>query len=75
MNRFSSAWQPSVTVPPGREQLEIHYTGLNFSAPGRCDSNIAWRPRNRLDGGRGHARGLLSKCAAGELSFSRHCWQ
>ena len=37
-NRFSSAWQASVTVPPGSRyqeiQLEIHFTGLNFSAPG-----------------------------------------
>ena len=32
-NRFSSAWQPSVTIPPGHEQLEIHYTALNFPAP------------------------------------------
>jgi signal transduction histidine kinase len=32
-NRFSSAWQPSVLVPPGHEQLEIHYTALNFPAP------------------------------------------
>ena len=44
MNRFSSAWQPSVTVPPGREQLEIHYTGLNFSAPGEV------RFKYRLEG-------------------------
>jgi signal transduction histidine kinase len=32
-NRFSPAWQPSVMVPPGHEQLEIHYTALNFPAP------------------------------------------
>jgi ligand-binding sensor domain-containing protein/signal transduction histidine kinase len=32
-NRFSSAWQPFVMVPPGHEQLEIHYTALNFPAP------------------------------------------
>jgi ligand-binding sensor domain-containing protein/signal transduction histidine kinase len=31
-NRFSSAWQSSVVVPPGHEQLEIHYTALNFPA-------------------------------------------
>jgi ligand-binding sensor domain-containing protein/signal transduction histidine kinase len=43
-NRFSSAWQPSVTVPPGHEQLEIHYTGLNFSAPGEV------RFKYRLEG-------------------------
>jgi ligand-binding sensor domain-containing protein/signal transduction histidine kinase len=43
-NRFSSVWQPSVTVPPGHEQLEIHYTGLNFSAPGEV------RFKYRLEG-------------------------
>ena len=43
-NRFSSAWQASVTVPPGHEQLEIHYTGLNFSAPGEV------RFKYRLEG-------------------------
>ena len=32
-NRFSSAWSRSLTIPAGSEQLEIHYTGLNFSAP------------------------------------------
>jgi ligand-binding sensor domain-containing protein/signal transduction histidine kinase len=32
-NLLSSAWQQSVVVPPGGEQLDIHYTGLNFSAP------------------------------------------
>jgi ligand-binding sensor domain-containing protein/signal transduction histidine kinase len=43
-NRFSSVWQPSVTVPPGHEQLEIRYTGLNFSAPGEV------RFKYRLEG-------------------------
>jgi ligand-binding sensor domain-containing protein/signal transduction histidine kinase len=32
-NRLDSAWSQSVIVPPGGERLEIHYTGLNFSAP------------------------------------------
>jgi signal transduction histidine kinase len=32
-NRLNSAWTPSVTIPPGGEELEIHYTALNFSAP------------------------------------------
>jgi ligand-binding sensor domain-containing protein/signal transduction histidine kinase len=32
-NRFSPAWSRSVTIPPGHEQLEIHYTALNFPAP------------------------------------------
>jgi len=32
-NRLDSAWTPSVTIPPGGEELEIHYTALNYSAP------------------------------------------
>jgi len=32
-NRLSSAWSQAVVVPPGAEQLEIHYTGLHFTAP------------------------------------------
>jgi ligand-binding sensor domain-containing protein/signal transduction histidine kinase len=32
-NPFSSAWRQSIIIPPGREQLEIDYAGLNFSAP------------------------------------------
>jgi ligand-binding sensor domain-containing protein/signal transduction histidine kinase len=32
-NRFSPAWLQSVMIPPGHEQLEIHYTALNFPAP------------------------------------------
>jgi ligand-binding sensor domain-containing protein/signal transduction histidine kinase len=32
-NRLDSAWQPSVIIPPGGEELEIHYTALNLSAP------------------------------------------
>jgi ligand-binding sensor domain-containing protein/signal transduction histidine kinase len=32
-NRLDSAWPQAVVIPPGREQLEIDYTALNFSAP------------------------------------------
>ena len=32
-NALSSAWSQTVVIPPGREQLEIDYTALNFSAP------------------------------------------
>ena len=32
-NRLGPAWRQSVMIPPGHEQLEIHYTALNFSAP------------------------------------------
>ena len=32
-NQLVSAWPSSITIPPGGEELEIHYTALNFSAP------------------------------------------
>jgi ligand-binding sensor domain-containing protein/signal transduction histidine kinase len=32
-NQLLSTWLPSITIPPGGEELEIHYTALNFSAP------------------------------------------
>ena len=32
-NALSSTWSQAVVIPPGREQLEIDYTALNFSAP------------------------------------------
>jgi signal transduction histidine kinase len=32
-NALSSTWSQTVVIPPGREQLEIDYTALNFSAP------------------------------------------
>jgi len=32
-NRLDSAWQQSIVISPGAEQLEIDYTALNFSAP------------------------------------------
>ena len=32
-NQLLSTWLPSITIPPGSEELEIHYTALSFSAP------------------------------------------
>jgi signal transduction histidine kinase/ligand-binding sensor domain-containing protein len=32
-NSLDSAWPFLIVVPPGSEELEIHYTALNFSAP------------------------------------------
>ena len=43
-NLLNSAWRQSVVVPPGGEQLDIHYTGLNFSAPDKV------RFKYRLEG-------------------------
>jgi signal transduction histidine kinase/streptogramin lyase len=43
-NLLDSTWQQSIVIPPGGEQLDIHYTGLNFSAPDEV------RFRYRLEG-------------------------
>jgi len=32
-NPLNSAWSPTIFIPPGREELDIGYTALNFSAP------------------------------------------
>jgi len=32
-NALNSAWSQAVVVPAGSDELEIHYTGLHFSAP------------------------------------------
>ncbi|HEU5396691.1 MAG TPA: histidine kinase, partial [Verrucomicrobiae bacterium] len=32
-NAFSATWPAAIVIPPGREQLEINFTALNFSAP------------------------------------------
>ncbi|HEY5298385.1 MAG TPA: two-component regulator propeller domain-containing protein [Verrucomicrobiae bacterium] len=32
-NRLNSAWPQAIVIPPGREQLEVDYTALDFSAP------------------------------------------
>ncbi|MGB7767995.1 MAG: two-component regulator propeller domain-containing protein [Verrucomicrobiia bacterium] len=34
-NRLNSAWRQSIVIPPGHDRLEIHYTGLDFSAPNK----------------------------------------
>jgi signal transduction histidine kinase/ligand-binding sensor domain-containing protein len=43
-NSLSSVWNGAVTLLPENEQLEIHFTGLNFSAPDHV------RFRYRLEG-------------------------
>lgn len=43
-NPLNSAWSSSITIPPGKEQLDISYTALSFSAP------QAVRFRYRLEG-------------------------
>lgn len=43
-NSINSAWNSPVTIPPGKEQLDISYTALNFSSP------EAVRFRYRLEG-------------------------
>jgi ligand-binding sensor domain-containing protein/signal transduction histidine kinase len=43
-NRLDSVWKQSIVIPPGHDRLEIHYTGLDFSAPNEV------RFRYRLEG-------------------------
>ena len=43
-NRLRAAWPRGVTMPAGKEWLEIHYTTLNLAAPDRA------RFRYRLEG-------------------------
>ena len=43
-NGLDSAWNSAITIPPGKEQLDISYTALSFSAP------QAVRFRYRLEG-------------------------
>ena len=41
---MSSVWRQSIIVPPGHDRFEIHYTGLDFTAPKEV------RFKYRLDG-------------------------
>jgi len=47
-NLLGSAWNAAVTLAPGNEQLEIHFTALSFSAPRGAASGA--RFKFRLDG-------------------------
>ena len=47
-NPLSSVWPEAVTLTPENEQLEIHFTALNFSAPRRA--RLAVQFRYRLEG-------------------------
>jgi ligand-binding sensor domain-containing protein/signal transduction histidine kinase len=44
-NPLDSAWSPAAIIPPGGEQLDIHYAALNFSSP----QNVHFK--YRLEGG------------------------
>lgn len=46
-NLLNSAWQQAITIPPGFERLEIHYTGLNFSAPNAVRFRYRLEPEGR----------------------------
>ena len=47
-NSLSSTWTDAVTLTPKNEQLEIHFTALDFSAPKR--TQLAVRFKYQLDG-------------------------
>ena len=50
-NSLNSLWTQPVTLAPGNQQLEIHFTALNFSAPKHAQ--LAVRFKYSLDEGRG----------------------
>jgi ligand-binding sensor domain-containing protein/signal transduction histidine kinase len=47
-NPLASVWPQAVSLTPANEQLEIHFTALNFSAPKRAQ--LAVRFKYRLEG-------------------------
>ncbi|HAO78386.1 MAG TPA: hypothetical protein DCQ92_05300 [Verrucomicrobia subdivision 3 bacterium] len=42
-NRLNSAWTSAVTLSPDNEQLDIHFTSLNFSAPKGAQLGVRFR--------------------------------
>jgi len=42
-NLLGSAWEAAVTLSPENEQLDIHFTSLNFSAPKRAASGARFK--------------------------------
>jgi signal transduction histidine kinase/ligand-binding sensor domain-containing protein len=42
-NRLSSAWTGAATLSPDNEQLDIHFTSLNFSAPKGAQLGVRFR--------------------------------
>ncbi len=73
-NRLSSAWAGAVTLAPGNEQLDVHFTCLNFSAPKRAGADVrfryqlAGRDKNWTDAG-GERVAHFPKLAPGQYQF------
>ncbi len=74
VNRLDSAWTQAVTLTPKNEQLDIHFTSLNFSAPKRAGLGVRFkfrlegRDKNWTDAGSERVA-HLTKLAAGEYVF------
>jgi len=73
-NPLSSAWPETVTLAPENEQLEIHFTALNFSAPKRAQLavrfkfQLAGRDKKTTDAG-GERVAHFGKLAPGNYVF------
>ena len=73
-NRLSSVWPGSVTLAPENEQLEIHFTALDFSAPKRAQLAVQFkfqmegRDKNPTDAG-GERVAHFSRLAPGHYVF------
>jgi signal transduction histidine kinase len=73
-NPLSSAWPDAITLTPENEQLEIHFTALNFSAPKRAQLAVRFeyqlegRDKKFTDIG-GERVAQISKLAPGDYYF------
>jgi ligand-binding sensor domain-containing protein/signal transduction histidine kinase len=66
-NRLNSFWDWALTVTPKNQQLEIHFTSLDFSAPRRAQSSSRFRfrlePRDKNWTDLGNERVLIFRVA------------
>ncbi len=73
-NPLSSTWPDAITLTPENEQLEIHFTALNFSAPKRAQLAVHFkyqlegRDKNFTDIG-GERVAQIPKLAPGDYRF------
>jgi signal transduction histidine kinase len=73
-NRLGSTWAGSVTLTPRNEQLDVHFTSLDFSAPKRAVAGARFRYRlegrdkNWTDAG-GERVAHFNKLPPGEYRF------
>jgi ligand-binding sensor domain-containing protein/signal transduction histidine kinase len=73
-DRLGSIWTGAVTLTPDNEQLDIHFTSLNFSSPKRAGIGVRFkyrlegRDKNWTDAGTEHVA-HFTKLAPGKYIF------